>query len=62
MKYEVYVKYRDKKNLKNYQVAKKTGISEQYLSMWKREVFKPNPNTIKKVIELLEIPLKEVLE
>ena len=62
MKYEVYVKYRDKKKLKNYQVAKMTGVSEQYLSMWKRKVFNPNPKTIKKVIELLEIPLEEVLK
>lgn len=62
MKYEVYVKYRDKKKLKNYQVAKMAGVSEQYLSMWKRKVFEPNPKTIKKVIELLQIPLEEVLK
>ena len=63
MTYGIYEKYRELRGKTNYEVSKKTGISQQYLSKWKNSPkMSANPKTIMPIIKFLRIPATEVLK
>lgn len=57
--YAVYEKAKEEKGLTSYEVAKKTGITASTLSDWKHGRYMPKVDKLKKISDLLEIPLEE---
>ena len=56
--YEEYAKIRDSKGLKDSDVSKLTGISQGTLSDWKRGRYNLRYEKLKKIAELLEVPVE----
>lgn len=55
--YAVYEKARNEHGFTNYEVSKKTGITASTLCDWKHGRYMPKLDKLKKISELLSIPL-----
>lgn len=56
--YEHYEKARDKKGLKNADVAKATGIPKQLFSDWKKRNSTPKAETLLKIADFLDVSVE----
>lgn len=56
--YEHYEKARDKKGLKNADVAKATGIPKQLFSDWKKRDSTPKAETLLKIADFLDVSVE----
>lgn len=56
--YEHYERARDKKGLKNADVAKATGIPKQLFSDWKKRDSTPKAETLLKIADFLDVSVE----
>lgn len=62
MKYETYVKYRDKAKTNDHKIAKATHIPKSTFSGWKDGAFTPKAEKQLAIAKHLNIPMELVLE
>lgn len=62
MQYEKYAKVRDERGLTDYAVAKATGVAAASLSAWKRGVYVPKLDKIRKIADYFGVPVTVFLE
>lgn len=61
MSYAKYAEKRDEKGLTDYRVAQETGVSTATLSSWKKGVYNPKLDKLKKLADFLEISITELI-
>ena len=59
--YEIYAKIRDEKRLKDYTVAKMTGISQSSFSDWKSGRSEPKADKLQKIATSLGVPMEYLM-
>lgn len=62
MKYETYVDYRDRKNLKDHHISKMCEIPKSTFSGWKHGLYTPKIEKLLKIAKVLNVPKKLVFE
>jgi transcriptional regulator with XRE-family HTH domain len=56
--YPKYAELRDKKGVRDADISKATGISPATLSDWKKGLYEPKVDKLKKLAEYFEVPLE----
>ena len=59
--YEIYCKLRDEKGVKDYAVAKATGMAQTVFSEWKRGKSTPKVDKLQKIADYFGVPLEYLM-
>lgn len=59
--YEKYALYRNEKGVKDYDVAKATGIAPSVISDWKNERSNPKVDKLAKIAEYLGVHIEDLI-
>ena len=60
--YETYERLRNERGLTDYRVAVETGIAKSTFSDWKNNRSKPKVDKLKKIADLFEVSIEELLK
>lgn len=60
--YSKYAELRDKKEMTDYEVAKRTGVQTSTLSNWKAGRYIPKADKIRKIADILGCTLDDLME
>ena len=61
MKYSDYAALRDERGLKDIDVAKASGLNQPLFTNWKQGRYMPKIDKIKKICEVLGVPIGEYI-
>ena len=60
--YETYERLRNERGLTDYRVAVETGIAKSTFSDWKNNRSKPKVDKLKKIADLFEVSIEDLLK
>lgn len=60
--YETYSKIRDAKGMNDYQVSKASGVATATLTSWKKGVYTPKLDKLRKIAAVLGVTVDDLIE